>query len=227
MLEHIEEAGTHSGDAAMALPPHSLSDSQIAQITEITTRAGAGTERLRPDEHPVRRQGRDVYVLEVNPRASRTVPFVSKATGIPWAKVAAKCMVGVSLKQQGVRRAVSLDHICVKESVFPFNKFLGNDTVLGPEMKSTGEVMGIDTDFGRAFAKAQMAACQTLPSKGRVFISVCDHDKRDAVHHRQAPRAPGLYIVTTSGTHKTLRGTASRLSCLRRSAKADLTCWIW
>src|SRR5260221_929037 len=148
-------------------------------------------------------KGSAVYILEVNPRASRTVPFVSNATGLPWAKIAAKCMAGISLKTQGVTFAPIPEHISVKESVFPFNKFLGNDTILGPEMRSTGEVMGIDTDFGLAFAKAQMAAGQTLPSRGKVFISVSDGDKRDAVQLAKQFVRLNFTLVTTDGTHKT------------------------
>jgi carbamoyl-phosphate synthase large subunit len=204
VLEHIEEAGTHSGDAAMALPPHSLSDRQIAQIVDITKRLAYALKVVGLMNIQFAVKGETVYVLEVNPRASRTVPFVSKATGIPWAKVAAKCMVGVTLKQQNITFAPVPEHICVKESVFPFNKFLGNDTVLGPEMKSTGEVMGIDTDFGRAFAKAQMAAGQSLPLKGKIFLSVSDADKRDAVQLAKQLTKLGFIIVTTEGTHKTL-----------------------
>jgi carbamoyl-phosphate synthase large subunit len=204
VLEHIEEAGTHSGDAAMALPPHSLSDGQISQITQITKSLAKALNVCGLMNIQFAVKGETVYILEVNPRASRTVPFVSKATGVPWAKIAAKCMAGVSLKAQGVTHAPVPEHICIKESVFPFNKFLGNDTVLGPEMKSTGEVMGIDTDFGRAFAKAQMAAGQTLPSKGKIFISVCDADKRKAVQLAKQITRLGFPIVTTGGTHKTL-----------------------
>ncbi|HYF51259.1 MAG TPA: carbamoyl-phosphate synthase large subunit, partial [Planctomycetota bacterium] len=204
VLEHIEEAGTHSGDAAMALPPHSLSDAQINNISNITRKLAHALEVIGLMNVQYAVKGETVYVLEVNPRASRTVPFVSKASGIPWAKVAAKCMVGVSLKDQGITHAPAPEHICIKESVFPFNKFLGNDTVLGPEMKSTGEVMGIDTDFGRAFAKAQIAAGQTLPNKGKIFISVSDADKRDAVQLAKQIVRLGFTIVTTDGTHKTL-----------------------
>jgi carbamoyl-phosphate synthase large subunit len=204
VLEHIEEAGTHSGDAAMALPPHSLSDGQIAQITQITRRLAEALKVCGLMNIQFAVKGETVYILEVNPRASRTVPFVSKATGIPWAKVAAKCMAGVSLKEQGITKAPVPEHISIKESVFPFNKFLGNDTVLGPEMKSTGEVMGIDTDFGRAFAKAQMAAGQTLPQKGKIFLSVSDADKRDAVQLAKQLTRLGFTIVTTEGTNKTL-----------------------
>ena len=216
VLEHIEEAGTHSGDAAMALPPHSLSDTQIAQVTSITQRLARALKVCGLMNIQFAVKGETAYVLEVNPRASRTVPFVSKATGIPWAKVAAKCMVGVSLKKQGITHAPVPEHICVKESVFPFNKFLGNDTVLGPEMRSTGEVMGIDTDFGRAFAKAQMAAGQTLPSKGKIFISVCDADKRDAIQVAKGLVRLGFTIVTTKGTHKTLARQGIASECVKK-----------
>ncbi|HLX60104.1 MAG TPA: carbamoyl-phosphate synthase large subunit [Planctomycetota bacterium] len=204
VLEHIEEAGTHSGDAAMALPPHSLSDSQIAQINTITKKLAVELKVCGLMNVQFAVKGSSIYILEVNPRASRTVPFVSKATGVPWAKVAAKCMAGVTLKEQGISFSPQPEHISVKESVFPFNKFLGNDTILGPEMRSTGEVMGIDTDFGRAFAKAQMAAGQTLPAKGKIFISVSDSDKRAAVQLARQLIGLGFTLVTTEGTHKTL-----------------------
>ncbi|MCZ7649004.1 MAG: carbamoyl-phosphate synthase large subunit [Planctomycetota bacterium] len=204
VLEHIEEAGTHSGDAAMCLPPHSLSDGQVAKIRETTTRLAKALNVCGLMNVQFAMKSDLLYVLEVNPRASRTVPFVSKATGIPWAKVAAKCMVGVTLKEQGITGPVETEHIAIKESVFPFNKFLGNDTVLGPEMKSTGEVMGLDTDFGRAFAKAQMSAYQTLPLTGAVFISVNDADKRAVVGIAKRLRALGFKLVSTGGTHKML-----------------------
>jgi len=203
ILEHIEEAGTHSGDAAMALPPHSLSDRLVKKISEITCQLAKELKvcGLMNIQYAVK--GEQVYVLEVNPRASRTVPFVSKATGVPWAKIAAKCMCGVSLKEQKVQ-AVVPEHISVKESVFPFNKFLGNDTILGPEMKSTGEVMGIDTNFGHAFAKAQLAASQKLPEKGKVFISVNDVDKRSVVSVGKRLAQLGFTIVATGGTYRIL-----------------------
>jgi carbamoyl-phosphate synthase large subunit len=213
VLEHIEEAGTHSGDAAMALPPHSLSDGQIRKINDITKKLAFELKVVGLMNIQFAIKGETVYILEVNPRASRTVPFVSKASGVPWAKVAAKCMAGVSLREQGISFAPVPEHISIKESVFPFNKFLGNDTILGPEMKSTGEVMGIDDDFGRAFAKAQMAAGQTLPlppkegqpsTKGKIFLSVADRDKRKAVQLARHLTRLGFTIVTTAGTHKTL-----------------------
>jgi carbamoyl-phosphate synthase large subunit len=146
-----------------------------------------------------------VYVLEVNPRASRTVPFVSKATGIPWAKIATKIMTGKTIKGMKIRENLDLPHIAVKESVFPFNKFQGSDTVLGPEMKSTGEVMGIDVDFGRAYYKAQIAAGQKLPLSGNVFISVKNKDKRDIVFVVKKLEDMGFGIVATEGTANALR----------------------
>jgi len=145
-----------------------------------------------------------VYILEANPRASRTVPFVSKATGIPWAKVAAKLMVGKTLPEVEITREVEIDHVAVKEAVLPFKRFYGTDTVLGPEMKSTGEVMGIDVDFGMAFAKSQVAAGQALPFKGTVFISVMNKDKRHVVFIAKKLIDLGFHIVATRGTAKVL-----------------------
>ena len=145
-----------------------------------------------------------VYVLEVNPRASRTVPFVSKATGVQWAKVAAKLMVGKTLKELGIEREIAIDHIAVKEAVFPFNRFYGVDTILGPEMKSTGEVMGIDTNFGAAFWKAQLGANQNLPFKGSVFISVKNQDKRHVVFIAKKLSDLGFKVFATRGTSKIL-----------------------
>jgi len=204
LLEHIEHAGTHSGDAAMALPPHSLSDAQVDRLNGITKKLAAelGVCGLMNIQFAIK--GDLTYVLEVNPRASRTVPFVGKATGVPWARIATKCMVGVSLRAQDVTAPVVPAHIAIKESVFPFNKFLGSDVILGPEMRSTGEVMGIDTDFGRAFAKAQMSANFALPAKGKVFISVNDADKRAVVGVAKRLRALDFEIVSTGGTHKLL-----------------------
>jgi carbamoyl-phosphate synthase large subunit len=145
-----------------------------------------------------------IYVLEVNPRASRTVPFISKATGVPWAKVAAKVMVGKKLHALGIRKEVEIHHIAVKESVFPFNRFYGVDTVLGPEMKSTGEVMGIDSDFGMAFAKSQIGAGVNIPLKGKVFISVMNKHKRSIVFLAKKLVDLGFEIVATKGTAKVL-----------------------
>ena len=205
IMEHIEEAGVHSGDSAMALPPFSLTEGQIAEIRQQTYALAKelGVVGLLNIQFAIK--GETLYVLEVNPRASRTVPFVSKATGIPWAKVAAKVMVGRTLEELGIRREVEIPHVAVKESVFPFNRFPGVDIVLGPEMKSTGEVMGIDEGFGLAYAKSQIAAGQNLPLEGRVFISVKDRDKRPAVMIARELEAMGFEILATHGTCSVLR----------------------
>jgi carbamoyl-phosphate synthase large subunit len=171
IMEHIEEAGIHSGDSACVIPPFSLTDDLIERIKLNTSTLAEelNVVGLMNVQYAVKNDV--VNILEVNPRASRTVPFVSKATGISWAKIAAELMVGKNLSELGITRDVEIDHVAVKEAVLPFKRFYGVDTVLGPEMKSTGEVMGIDADFGMAFAKSQMAAGQTLPFKGTVFIS--------------------------------------------------------
>ncbi|MCK4711329.1 MAG: carbamoyl-phosphate synthase large subunit, partial [Marinosulfonomonas sp.] len=180
IMEHIEEAGIHSGDSACSLPPYSLRDDVIAEIrrqTEAMAHA-LGVVGLMNVQYAVK--DGDIYVLEVNPRASRTVPFVAKATGIPIAKIAARIMAGEKLADFGIDQPgpPKLDHVAVKEAVFPFARFPGVDVVLGPEMKSTGEVMGLDRDFGRAFAKSQLGAGVDLPDSGTVFVSVRDHDKQ-------------------------------------------------
>src|SRR5258707_424985 len=178
VMEHIEKAGIHSGDSACALPPYSLGDDQIERI-KVQTRALArelGVIGLLNIQFAIKNE--TVYVLEVNPRASRTVPFVSKAIGVPLAKLATKVMLGQRLADLGLPTEREVGHIAVKESVFPFIKFPGADVVLGPEMKSTGEVMGIDRDFRKAYLKSQVAAGETLPTSGAVFISVKNRDKR-------------------------------------------------
>jgi carbamoyl-phosphate synthase large subunit len=205
IMEHIEEAGVHSGDSACSLPPFSLSQSIIAEI-ERQTRALAlelGVVGLMNIQFAVK-EGR-TYVLEVNPRASRTVPFVSKATGVPLAKLAARVMAGKTLDELGFTREVTIKHIAVKEAVFPFAKFPGVDTLLGPEMKSTGEVMGIDTEFGMSFAKSQMAAGNPMPMSGRVFLSVKDKDKLGLLEVAQGLEKMGFSLVATRGTADYLR----------------------
>jgi carbamoyl-phosphate synthase large subunit len=204
IMEHIEEAGIHSGDSACVLPPYTLSDDLI-EVIEQNTHALARelqVKGLMNIQYAIRNDR--VYILEVNPRASRTIPFVSKATGVPLAKLAAKVMVGRSLEELGFTREVEVGHVSVKESVFPFNRFPGVDTVLGPEMKSTGEVMGIDHAFGIAFAKAQLAAGQILPRKGKVFISVKNRDKRPIIFIAKKLCDFGFQIVATRGTAKAL-----------------------
>jgi carbamoyl-phosphate synthase large subunit len=205
IMEHIEEAGVHSGDSACSLPPFSLSQTIIAEIDH-QARALAtelGVVGLMNIQFAVK-EGR-LYVLEVNPRASRTVPFVSKAIGVPLAKLAARVMAGKTLAELGFTKEVTVRHISVKEAVFPFAKFPGVDTLLGPEMKSTGEVMGIDTDFGMSFAKSQMAAGNPLPVSGRVFLSVKDKDKPGLLEVAQGLEKAGFSIVATRGTADYLR----------------------
>ena len=206
VMEHIEEAGIHSGDSACSLPPYSLSAEVVAEIKRQTL---ALAERLAVrglmNIQFAVKDG-SVYLIEVNPRASRTVPFVSKATGVPWAKLAAKVMAGMSLDELDVQEAPRPKHTSIKESVFPFTKFPGVDVILGPEMRSTGEVMGIDMSFGAAFAKSQMAAGMTLPMSGTIFISVCDADKPHVITIGQQLMALGYDLVATGGTHEVLTG---------------------
>ncbi len=205
VMEHIEEAGIHSGDSACALPPYSLSQPVIERISQQVKALAKelGVIGLMNAQFAVKGPpgNEEVYLLEVNPRASRTVPFVSKVTGQPLAKIAARVMVGRTLAELGVREIVPT-HVAVKEAVFPFAKFPGTDTLLGPEMRSTGEVMGIDKDFPMAFAKAQLGAGTRLPSAGKVFISVRDSDKEAAFDVAQKLSQLGFGIVATHGTAK-------------------------
>ncbi len=204
IMEHIEAAGIHSGDSACVTPPYSLSDELIEQLKQNTYALAKELQVLGLMNIQYAVKNDLIYVLEVNPRASRTIPFISKATGIPWAKVAAKVMTGKRLQELGIEREVEIRHIAVKESVFPFKRFYGVDTVLGPEMKSTGEVMGIDTDFGLAFAKSQIAAGTLIPLKGRVFISVMNKDKRSIVFVAKKLADLGFELMATKGTAKVL-----------------------
>ncbi len=205
IMEHIEEAGIHSGDSACVLPPHTLSDDIIDEIRRETFAFAAELKVVGLLNIQYAIKDEVVYVIEVNPRASRTVPFVSKATGIPWAKIAAKVMVGIKLADcpEAVERTI--DYFAVKESVLPFNKFPGADTVLGPEMKSTGEVMGIDKDFGLAFAKSQEAAGNVLPRSGTVFLSVKNSMRRNIIFMAKKIDEMGFKICASEGTCKVLR----------------------
>jgi carbamoyl-phosphate synthase large subunit len=200
ILQHIEEAGIHSGDSAMVLPTYKIAPEHLATIRSYTRQLGRAlsVRGLMNVQYAVKNDV--VYVLEVNPRASRTTPFVSKATGVPLAKVAARIMAGRSLAAQGLVEDLTVNRIFVKESVFPFLKFPGADILLGPEMKSTGEVMGISTDFGIAFAKSQQAAGYHIPTSGTVFISVNDFDKPGVLPHAKALHEMGLHILATRGT---------------------------
>jgi carbamoyl-phosphate synthase large subunit len=200
VMEHIEEAGVHSGDSACSLPPFSLKKKMVDEIKSASRALAAELDVRGLMNIQFAVKDDTLYVIEVNPRASRTVPFVSKATGIPWAKVATRVMLGESLKKQGVTKEVIPEHISVKEAVFPFVKFPGVDVTLGPEMRSTGEVMGVDKDFGMAFIKSQLAAGVKLPSSGTVFMSVNDHDKPTAPDVARQLVAMGFRIIATSGT---------------------------
>jgi carbamoyl-phosphate synthase large subunit len=200
ILQHIEEAGIHSGDSAMVLPTYKVSAPHLDTIRRYTRQLGLalGVRGLMNVQYAIKNDV--VYVLEVNPRASRTTPFVSKATGVPLAKVAARIMAGRSLAEQGLLQDLEVKRIFVKESVFPFLKFPGADILLGPEMKSTGEVMGISNDFGIAFAKSQQAAGYRIPTSGEVFVSVNDFDKPGVLPHARALHEMGLHILATRGT---------------------------
>jgi len=218
IMEHIEEAGIHSGDSACSLPPYSLADDVIAEIrrqTEAMAHA-LGVVGLMNVQYAVK--GDDIYVLEVNPRASRTVPFVAKATGIPIAKIAARIMAGEKLADFGIDQPgpPKLNQIAVKEAVFPFARFPGVDVVLGPEMKSTGEVMGLDRDFGRAFAKSQLAAGVDLPVAGTVFVSVRDHDKQAVLDVARDLLEMGFRLIATRGTAQFLSEQGLTVDCVNK-----------
>jgi carbamoyl-phosphate synthase large subunit len=216
VMEHIEEAGIHSGDSACAIPPFSLSPEVEAELR--------GQARALAEALSVRGlmnvqfavKGGEVYVLEVNPRASRTVPFVSKATGLELARAAARIMVGRSLAEQGIFDDPTPTYVSVKESVFPFAKFPGVDIVLGPEMRSTGEVMGIAGDFAGAFAKSQLAAHSRLPATGTVFVSVASRDRRGIVLVARRLSALGYSLLCTSGTAGALRDERINVSEVRK-----------
>ncbi len=204
IMEHIEEAGVHSGDATMTLPPFSLSDRQIEKISEITGRLARELQVCGLMNVQFAVKDNLVYILEVNPRASRTVPFVGKATGVPVARIGAQVMLGKKLADFHLPPYREPDHFSVKHSVFPFRKFAGVDVILGPEMLSTGEVMGTDRDFGRAYAKAAMAAGLRLPKSGKVFLSVKDADKRDIIFIAKKLIDLGFEVLATAGTRKVL-----------------------
>ena len=219
VMEHIEEAGVHSGDSACALPPHSLSAEMIVEIKaaayrlaeELSVRGLMNIQFAVKDDK--------LFVLEVNPRASRTIPFVSKATGVSLARVAAKVMVGVTLREQGVTSEVVPSYTSVKESVFPFNRFAGVDIILGPEMRSTGEVMGIDEEFPLAFAKSQLAAGNDLPRDGTVFISMAEPHKTKMVEPARMLQTLGFDLVATAGTATVLTEAGIEVETIRKLAQ--------
>ncbi|MEA5594325.1 carbamoyl-phosphate synthase large subunit [Rivularia sp. UHCC 0363] len=210
IMEHIEQAGIHSGDSACALPTISLPQAVLTQIRNSTIKLAqalkvVGLMNVQFAVVGVQSYSPQVYILEANPRASRTIPFVSKATGVPLAKLASLIMSGKTLEELGFTEEVIPTHIAVKEAVLPFNKFPGTDTILGPEMRSTGEVMGIDSDFGRAYAKAEMGAGEHIPLSGTVFVSMSDRDKAAAVPVVKEFIELGFSVMATSGTRRVLQ----------------------
>ncbi|RZN55308.1 MAG: carbamoyl phosphate synthase large subunit [Candidatus Methanomethylicota archaeon] len=216
IMEHIEEAGVHSGDSACVLPPISLSKEIIDKIVEYTRKIALALKVIGLINIQYAVKNNTVYVLEANPRASRTVPFVSKATGVPLAKIAAKLMIGKKLKDFGLKENLFPKHISVKESVFPFSKLPNVDPVLGPEMKSTGEVMGIDYDFGLAYYKAELGAGMRLPIKGNVLISVRDEDKEAIVNIARELEKMGFKIYATKGTAEVLKDNGVNVEVVQK-----------
>ena len=216
IMQHVEEAGIHSGDSACVLPPHSLGPEMLDEIREQTRgiALGLGTVGLINIQYAVTLDG-SLFVIEANPRASRTVPFVSKAIGVPLAKMACRIMLGEKLDDLGLpSEAMPTDHVSVKEAVLPFDRFAGSDAILGPEMRSTGEVMGIARDFPTAFAKAQAAAGARLPQTGTVFITVTDGDKPGAYAIAALLQDAGFRIVATAGTAQAIRGMGCRIDAV-------------
>ncbi|HZW25198.1 MAG TPA: carbamoyl-phosphate synthase large subunit [Gallionella sp.] len=219
IMEHIEQAGVHSGDSACSLPPYSLSAAMQDELRRQTVAMAKELNVIGLMNVQFAIQGETVYVLEVNPRASRTVPYVSKATGVPLAKIAARCMAGQSLASQGVTKEVIPPYYSVKEAVFPFIKFPGVDTILGPEMKSTGEVMGVGETFAEAFVKSQLAASVKLPKDGKVFISVREADKPGAVEVARSLAQLGFTILATRGTAAVIAAAGVAVTAVNKVAE--------
>ncbi|OZA87338.1 MAG: carbamoyl phosphate synthase large subunit, partial [Azorhizobium sp. 39-67-5] len=203
IMEHIEEAGIHTGDSACSLPPHSLSPEMIARLEKETTALALALRVVGLMNVQFALKDDDIYILEVNPRASRTVPFVAKVVGLPIAKIAARLMAGEKLDAFDLTRE-PVRHIAVKEAVFPFARFPGVDTVLGPEMRSTGEVMGLDMDYGVAFAKSQIGGGTKVPKSGTVFVSVKESDKPRILPSVRLLQELGFRVIATSGTQRYL-----------------------
>jgi len=218
IMEHVEQAGVHSGDSACCLPPHSLASHIERELRRQTTQMAKAlkVKGLMNVQYAIQKD--TVYVLEVNPRASRTVPYVSKATGQQLAKIAARCMAGKTLKEQGAEE-VTPSYFSVKEAVFPFARFPGVDTILGPEMKSTGEVMGVGETFGEAFVKSQLAAGVKLPEGGRAFISVRDGDKVTAVQVARDLVELGFTLLATRGTAGVLKSHGIQVTEVNKVAE--------
>ncbi len=216
ILEHIEEAGVHSGDSAMVLPPYSLDEIIVDEIRRQTKKLALALNVIGLVNIQFAVKDDEVYLIEVNPRASRTIPFVSKAIGVPLAKIGTKVMIGKTLQELGFTKEIKIKHICVKESVFPFIRFSGVDTILGPEMKSTGEVMGIDTDLRKTFAKALLASGSELKTSGNAFISVKDDDKPKIVHLARHLIDLEISLIATKGTHEFLKANGIECSVVKK-----------
>jgi carbamoyl-phosphate synthase large subunit len=221
IMEHIEEAGIHSGDSACVIPPFSLSVEMQDRIREAAKKLAKALNVRGLMNMQLAVKGDDLYVIEVNPRASRTAPFVSKAIGIPLPKLAAKIMAGKTLKELGFTAEVTPPHYSVKEAVFPFSKFTGVDIALGPEMKSTGEVMGIDADLGMAFAKSQMATGGALPKGGNIFISVKESDKTVVPRIAKGYADLGFNIYATPGTASVIEAAGVPVNKLPKLASGQ------
>jgi carbamoyl-phosphate synthase large subunit len=225
IMEHIEQAGIHSGDSACSLPPYSLSADVIDLMREQVKAMALELGVIGLMNVQMAVQNNEVYVLEVNPRASRTVPFVSKSIGTSLAKVAARCMAGRSLKDQGITHEIVPDYFCVKEAVFPFGKFPGVDPILGPEMKSTGEVMGIGETFAEAYGKAQIAADDKIPASGKVFLSVRDADKAQLPEIARGLLDLGFGLVATRGSAATIEAAGMPVETVNKvqEGRPDVT----
>ncbi|MCL4725154.1 MAG: ATP-grasp domain-containing protein, partial [Rhodocyclaceae bacterium] len=213
------QAGVHSGDSACSLPPYTLTQEVQDQLREQTAKMARALNVVGLMNVQFAIQNGTVYVLEVNPRASRTVPFVSKATGLPLAKVAARCMAGRSLAEQGVTREIVPPYYSVKEAVFPFIKFPGVDTILGPEMKSTGEVMGVGRTFAEAFVKSQLAAGVRLPKSGKAFVSVKEQDRAKAVEIARDLAEIGFALLATRGTGAAIEAAGLKVQIVNKVAE--------
>ena len=216
VMEHIEEAGIHSGDSACSLPPYSLNNDIVAEIKKQTKALARELNVIGLMNIQFAVKDNEIYILEVNPRASRTIPYVSKATGVPLAKLAAKAMLGKTLKELGLTTEKEIKHVAVKEAVFPFDRFSGVDTILGPEMKSTGEVMGIDEDFGIAYAKAQLSSSNRIPVSGKIVISVRDEDKDGICDIVKKLHAMGFEVIATRGTAEHLSGKGIEVEVINK-----------
>ena len=219
IMEHIEQAGVHSGDSACSLPPFSLDNKIQDRIIEQTKKLAKALNVVGLMNIQFAIQDKTIYVLEVNPRASRTVPFVSKAIGKPLAKIAANCMAGISLASQKFTHEIKPSFYSVKEAVFPFIKFPGVDTILGPEMKSTGEVMGVGPTFAEAFIKSQLAASMNLPKSGKAFLSVRREDHYECIDIAKSLSALGFELVATKGTARAIKEHGLKVESVNKVAE--------